>query len=276
MSLGTHMEAVETHYDKKANSYESLRQSLFFRAYDAITWRYLEPYVPSSPSSLVLDAGGGTGRWAIPMAKKGCKVILLDISEKMLNVARQRVEAEGLQDRIDIRKADMRHLDYPNDTFDLVFSDHTLFLFEQPNQLVSELVRVLKKGAPIVVSAQNRLVQTLAHLPDDPTANPEIVQKALKVLRKQEHSMLSQEPLIKIHSITPQEFHDLLKSNGLVVEKIVCKIATMPLRFAPQFIMKTDNPEEILSDILRLEVEFSEQPDAAALGGHLQAIARKE
>jgi len=270
------MEAVETHYDKKANSYESLRQSLFFRVYDAITWRYLEPYVPSSPSSLVLDAGGGTGRWAIPMAKKGCKVILLDISEKMLNVARQRVEVEGLQDRIDIRKADMRHLDYPSDTFDLVFSDHTLFLFEQPNQLVSELVRVLKKGAPIVMSAQNRLVQTLAHLPDDPTANPEIVQKALKVLRKQEHSMLSQEPLIKIHSITPQEFHDLLKSNGLVVEKIVCKIATMPLRFAPQFIMKTNNPEEILSDILQLEVEFSEQPDAAALGGHLQAIAHKE
>lgn len=276
VSLGTHMEAVETHYDKKANSYESLRQSLFFRVYDAITWRYLEPYVPSSPSSLVLDAGGGTGRWAIPMAKKGCKVILLDISEKMLNVARQRVEVEGLQDRIDIRKADMRHLDYPSDTFDLVFSDHTLFLFEQPNQLVSELVRVLKKGAPIVMSAQNRLVQTLAHLPDDPTANPEIVQKALKVLRKQEHSMLSQEPLIKIHSITPQEFHDLLKSNGLVVEKIVCKIATMPLRFAPQFIMKTNNPEEILSDILQLEVEFSEQPDAAALGGHLQAIAHKE
>ena len=88
--------------------------------------------------------------------------------------------------------------------------------------------------------------------------------------------MLSQDPPIKIHSMTPQEFHDLLKNNGLVVEKIVCKIATMPLRFTPQFIMKTNNPEEILSDILQLEVEFSEQPDAAALGGHLQAIARKE
>ena len=104
MSLGTYMEAVETHYDKKADSYESIRQSLFFRVYDAITWKYLEPYVPSSSSSLVLDAGGGTGRWAIPMAKKGCKVILLDISEKMLNVARQRVEVERLEGRIEIRK----------------------------------------------------------------------------------------------------------------------------------------------------------------------------
>ena len=161
------MGAIETYYDRKSESYESVRETLVFRIYDAITWKYLEPYVPTITNSFVLDAGGGTGRWAIPMAKKGCKVILMDISENMLNIARQRIGAEGLEDRIEIQKSDMSHLDYPDDTFDLVLSDHTLFLFEHADQLVSELVRVLRRGAPIVLSAQNRLVQTLAHLPDD-------------------------------------------------------------------------------------------------------------
>jgi ubiquinone/menaquinone biosynthesis C-methylase UbiE len=269
------MGAVEAYYDKKSASYEAVRQSLVFRIYDAITWKYLEPYVPSSQNSVVLDAGGGNGRWAIPMAKKGCKVVLVDISEGMLNVARQKVEAEGLVDRIEIRKADIRNLDYSNETFDLVFSDHTLFLFDQPDQVLSELVRILKPHAPIVLSAQNRLVQTLAHLPDDPKENPEIIRKALEVLQKHEYDMLSQEPPIKIHSMTPDEFRSLLERNGLEVEKMLCKIATMPLRFMPTFFMKTDVPEKVVEDLVQLEFAFSERPDAIALGAHLQAIARK-
>jgi len=270
------MGAVESYYDKKSETYESIRQSLVFRVYDAITWKYSEPYVPTSADSLVLDAGGGNGRWTIPMAKKGCKVVLVDISEGMLNVARQRVAAEGLQDRVEIRKGDITRLDYPNKTFDLVFSDHTLFLFENPDEMVSELARVLKPNARVILSAQNRFVQTLAHLPDDPTPNPEILQKAFKVLHRQEHSMLSQEPPIKIHTLTPAEFKSLLERNGFEIERMVCKGVTMPLRLCPQFMMKTDNPEDIVSSVLKLELAFSEQPDAVALGGHIQAIARKK
>jgi ubiquinone/menaquinone biosynthesis C-methylase UbiE len=270
------VEAVEIYYDKKSENYESVRQSLVFRVYDAITWKYLEPYVPTSSDSLVLDAGGGNGRWTIPIAKKGCRVILVDISDGMLNVARQRVATEGLQNRIEIQKGDIRKLNYPDNTFDLVFSDHTLFLFEHQDEVVRELARVLKHNARIVLSAQNRLVQTLAHLPDDPTPNPEILQKAYKVLHKQEHSMLSQEPPIKIHTITPDEFRSLLERNGFESERMVCKGATMPLRLSPQFMMKMDNPEEVVSSVLELEFAFSERPDAVALGGHIQAIARKK
>ena len=51
---------------------------LYYKIYDAITWKYIEPYVPKDPDALVLDAGGGTGRWTIRMARKGCKVILVD------------------------------------------------------------------------------------------------------------------------------------------------------------------------------------------------------
>ncbi len=269
------METIRKHYDEKSVTYRITRQSLVFKIYDAITWKFLEPLVPTDPNSLVLDAGGGTGIWTIPMARKGCKVVLLDISERMLEEARKEVQIAGLQDRIEIRKADMRNLDYPDETFDLVLSEHTLFLFKEPNQVVAELVRVLKKDAPIVLSAQNKLIQVLAHLPNDPTKNPDIIKTANRILNKKEYDLLSKEKAIKIFSLTPQEFQDILERNGLKIERIFPKLVTMPLRFEPNFFMQTDIPKEIETNILQLELAFSDLSATEVLGAHLQAIARK-
>ena len=101
------METIEKYYDEKSVTYRTARQSLVFKIYDAITWKFLEPLVPTDPNSLVLDAGGGTGIWTIPMARKGCKVVLLDISERMLEEARKEVEIAGLQDRVSIQAIDI-------------------------------------------------------------------------------------------------------------------------------------------------------------------------
>ncbi len=210
------------------------------------------------------------------MAKKGCKVVLADISEKMLEIAQKKVVAEGLSGRVEVRKVDIEGLDYPDETFDLVLSEHTLFLFEKPRRVVAELVRVLKKNAPLVLSAQNRLVQTLAHLPENMMENPTIAKTAKKVLNMQEYDFLSKQPPIKIFSLAPTEFREILEKNGLEIERMIPKIVTMPLRFAPDFFMKKDVPEELIEDIFQLELAFSENPDAVSLGAHLQAVARKK
>ena len=83
-----------------------------------------------------------------------------------------------------------------------------------------------------MLSAQNRLVQTLAHLPDDPTKNPDILSLANRILSRQDFDMLSKDLSIKIFSVTPSELRGLLEDNGLQVERIFCKIASMPLRFS--------------------------------------------
>ena len=53
------MKDVKTYYDEKAERYEEVFDTLYFRVFDAVTWKYLEPYVPADPEALVLDAGGG-------------------------------------------------------------------------------------------------------------------------------------------------------------------------------------------------------------------------
>ena len=54
------MEEVESYYDKKSESYDEIFDALYFRVCDAVTWKYLEPHVPSDYNALVLDALGAT------------------------------------------------------------------------------------------------------------------------------------------------------------------------------------------------------------------------
>ena len=90
------MEEIEAYYTEKSKKYDESFSMLYFRVFDAITWRYLEPYLPVNPEALVLGAGGGTGRWTIRMAKKARKVVLMDLSEGMLIVAASRIKRENI------------------------------------------------------------------------------------------------------------------------------------------------------------------------------------
>ena len=89
---------VLEYYRKAAQDYDKEYDvPVFKELYDKITWRYIEPYLPKK--GLVLDAGGGTGKWAIPIAKKGLKVIIYDISREMLNVALRKAKEHHLENR---------------------------------------------------------------------------------------------------------------------------------------------------------------------------------
>lgn len=63
------------------------------------------------PSDHVLEIGSGWGGNAIHMAKKyGCKVTSVTISEEQYTLAKERVEKEGLNDKVDIKLTDYRNL----------------------------------------------------------------------------------------------------------------------------------------------------------------------
>jgi ubiquinone/menaquinone biosynthesis C-methylase UbiE len=106
------MKDIESYYDKRSKNYYETFGTLYLRVYDTVTWRYLEPYVPTDSNALVLDAGGGTGRWAIRMAEKGCEVVLMDASAGMLRVADEKAKAHGFEDRVSVKIGDITKTGY--------------------------------------------------------------------------------------------------------------------------------------------------------------------
>jgi ubiquinone/menaquinone biosynthesis C-methylase UbiE len=264
MSLSN--EVVKKYYDDKSPAYDDYSRQLWSKVYDAVTWKITEPYVPRNPQALVFDAAGGTGKWTIPIAKCGPRVILGDISEGMLRVAKGKIIKEGLQGRVEVKECDLRKLDFQDETFDLVFCEHALCFIKEQEKVIGELVRVLKKGHPIIVTGQNRYVMSISLVSED--AN-----YAYSVLSKEKPFFMRNS--LNVYTLSPDELQVMLDSNGVRIEKIVGKLFTMPLGLSGQSMIAEDYTKEFLERMTKMELELSGKPDSVCLGSHLQAIGFK-
>lgn len=105
----------------------------------------------------VFDGGAGCGRFSILLAKQGCKVTHFDISQSMLDKARELAEQAGVLDRIDFVKGALEDLSgYADRSFDLVVSFDAPISYTYPNQerVIGELVRIAKKRVMFSVSSR--------------------------------------------------------------------------------------------------------------------------
>jgi len=97
----------------------------------------------------VLDAGAGTGSTALMAARKvgpRGKVTLFDLSDDMLDVARDKAEAAALDDRLEYSSGDMIQLPFKDESFDVVLSTYSLCPLYDPARGALELYRVLRPG----------------------------------------------------------------------------------------------------------------------------------
>jgi ubiquinone/menaquinone biosynthesis C-methylase UbiE len=104
-------------------------------------------------NSFVLDVACGPGSSPIALAKKfGCRVVGVDLSEKNLDRAREKVEAEGLTDKIEFVISDAEKLQFEDETFDAVICECALCTFPDKKTAVSEMYRVLKPGGKVGIT----------------------------------------------------------------------------------------------------------------------------
>ena len=74
-----------------------------------------------------------------------------DISEGMMEIGRKKVEKENLQDIISFKKEDCLHLSFPDETFDAVTAAFGIRNFQNLDQGLKEMCRVLKKGGHLSI-----------------------------------------------------------------------------------------------------------------------------
>ncbi|MGA8006539.1 MAG: methyltransferase domain-containing protein [Burkholderiales bacterium] len=97
----------------------------------------------------VLDSGAGTGSTGLLAARKvGPRghVTLFDLSDDMLQVAREKAEIAGVGDRVDFRTGDMVRLPFADASYDVVLSTYSLCPLYHPVKGALELYRVLRPG----------------------------------------------------------------------------------------------------------------------------------
>ncbi|MEM1134922.1 MAG: class I SAM-dependent methyltransferase [Bacteroidota bacterium] len=124
----------------------------------------IEKYI-TSPSSKILDIGGGTGKYSEWLAKKGYQVHLVEPVSKHIRIAQNR--ANKLKNKFSVHLGESRKLEFPNNFADLIILHGPLYHLQKKEDrdlTISEAKRVLKNNGVILGFAINYTASTLVGL----------------------------------------------------------------------------------------------------------------
>lgn len=94
---------------------------------------------------LILDLGCGAGHHAMKFAEQGARVYAIDLSPGMVERAKSRVKENGLDGRVRVVEMSAEELQFPDETFDLVFG-HSILHHTDLELTRTHVYRVLKQG----------------------------------------------------------------------------------------------------------------------------------
>ncbi len=156
-------------FDKIARDYDRLNRIMTL-GLDR-RWRRHAVHQLSSPHCPLsaLDVACGTGDMMVELARQGCTVTGVDLSQEMLAIARQKAAAANFQFSIfNFQLADAEHLPFSDATFDTVTCAFGIRNFVHLEQGLCEMFRVLKPGGRLLLlemaTPDSPLVRPLYHL----------------------------------------------------------------------------------------------------------------
>jgi 2-polyprenyl-3-methyl-5-hydroxy-6-metoxy-1,4-benzoquinol methylase len=209
-------ESVARHYNNSVFDYESVRLPQYSPIEFAITTRYLNRWI--SDGATIGDIGVGVGHYAELLARRGCSIYLVDISQRLLEAAYARLKELKLHERvIGVHQASATELDCLEtgrlDAVLLLGPLYHLCSVEERQSAVKEASRVLKQDGLLFAAGINRL----AYFRELFRATPQ-----LALSRRDFHEQLLQDgnvdplhapPLGYAHLTTYEELRQLFKAE---------------------------------------------------------------
>ena len=166
---------VKKYYSEQgAREWKRLVRDVYSRLEFDTTKYFMRKYLPRK--GLVLDAGGGPGRYTIELGKMGYDVVLVDLSPEMLEIAKKQIKRSGVRKRVSqIIQGSIDDLSvFENEVFDatICLGGPLSHIVDEARRekAINELIRVAKKDSPVFVSVIGRiavLVNELIRLPEE-------------------------------------------------------------------------------------------------------------
>ncbi len=127
-------------WDKMAKNYDASEEkdSQTFKEVIKSTKKYLKE------NDIVLDFGCGTGKTIVNIAGDVSEVHAIDISSKMIDVAKEKIESMGLKN-VRLDNLDIFDRQLKEDSYDVIISFHVLHLLEDLDSVLKRVHSLLKK-----------------------------------------------------------------------------------------------------------------------------------
>jgi ubiquinone/menaquinone biosynthesis C-methylase UbiE len=230
----------------------------------AVVWELLSAVLAEAgPGRVVVDAGGGTGGFAVPLAEAGHHVTVVDPSPDSLAALERRAAERGLH--VAAVQGDLS--DLPRlvglDSADLVLCHSVLEVVDEPGQALADVAAVLRHGGRLSLLVANRdaavLARALAGRPDE----------AAHALTDPHGRWGPADGTAR--RWTPEHITELVEQAGLAVEQLHGVRTVSDL--VPSTVLDTEPGAH--AALLALERALSDRPPFRDLATQLHLLARK-
>ena len=234
----------------------------------AVVWDYLRGVLDDLAGDgvvRVLDAGGGSGGFAVPVAQLGHDVTVVDPSPDSLAALERRAAETGTTERIRALQGDaagLPELVAPG-SFDLVLCHSVLEVVDDPDEALRAIAHSLRSGGVASVLAANRIAAVLGRVAAGRLT------EARHVFDDTAGSTGAGDPLQR--RFTLDELQVLLAAAGLVPQTVhgVRVFADT----VPPAVLDAD--PQAADELLALERAAAERSDYLALATQLHLLARR-
>lgn len=282
--MNDYYKAVTSYFNEKAEQYDFVDNQIYWVFSDTFFKEVLRREIPQlikSSTIKLLDAGAGTGRWALffdELFGKDYSIrgTLIDISDGMLKVAENKIASQNKTDRFSCTVGDIEDLSMLEDTsFDLSLSFYNVLSFvEYPQKALEQIYKKLTPGGvhvSVVGSTYHAyyfaILTNQLHILD-------LIRNESKV---QFNSIMP-----PMHCFTPEKIKSIYEAAGF---------SSVEVMGGPNFIYpgmdetyvngksessmnKLGNPENF-NKMLAIELENYRNPDILGRANCLMVIAKK-
>lgn len=267
------MNTISRIYDANPErEWNRLTRSPYSQLEFSVFMHHIEQHLPAH--GVVLDAGGGPGRYTIELCKRGLDVVLLDVSARCIDLARKNVadlDRESQQRLTESIVGDITDLSrFADAAFDAVLCLDPLSCIADPvarEGALSEIVRVAKPGAVVALGVRGYLdvLRTIARL-----GGQELVDGAMDTLIQTGDCMCSG---VVHHFYRGQEIRELAERAGLGT--ILLAGGEGLSSGMPEATERLGNDPGKWQRWLELVVETSTDPTVVDMSGHMLYLGRK-
>ena len=139
-------------FDRISPHYDRLNHLLSLNI-DKVWRRKAAKQIARHHPTSILDLATGTADLAILLAKKSPQshIVGADISEQMLEIGKAKIEKQGLENQIELMRADASNLPFRDNSFNAVTCAFGVRNFEHRDKGLAEICRVMKAGGHIAI-----------------------------------------------------------------------------------------------------------------------------
>jgi len=265
---------VDTYFDSVAPKWNELYHErglkpTIFAYRQSLGLEWLTQSAPLSGAD-VLDVGCGAGPASVALARRGARVNAIDTVPRMVSLTRRSAREAAVTELIDASIGDVHALRFADQSFHAVVAIGVLYWLHSPERALREIMRVLKAGGVLVVSADNarRLTYTLdpGHL-GAVLAARKLIGRTLRAWGWRKVASP-----IQVNRYSVDQFDRLLASAGFE------KLKSTTIGFGPFSIFEW----KLIPDSIGLKLHYFLQnmaehnhPVLSVSGNHYLALARK-